>query len=143
MDQNSVNLFISVIGAVVVLTSAIVTWCLNEKSKRKFEEYKRKEVKYSALIRSLRGFYVDTFNKELRNEFLNQLNLCWMYCPDEVIQKAYNFLCTVQTGQQHSDDEKERAVGELMLAIRLDMINRKPLKKTDLLPEDFKHLTAT
>jgi hypothetical protein len=42
-----------------------------------------------------------------------------------------------------SDKEKEKAVGELILAIREDLISRKPLKKTLLKPEDFKHLKAT
>lgn len=138
-----VNILIPVIGAVIAFVSGLVTWYLNERSKRIYEEYKRKEEKYLGLIRSLRGFYVDSFNKELRTEFLNQLNSCWMYCPDEVIHKAYNFLLMVHTDQKHSDEEKEKAVGELMLAIRKDLISKKPLGKTNLKPEDFRHLRAT
>jgi hypothetical protein len=114
-----------------------------ERSKRIYEEYKRKEERYSELIRSLRGFYVDSFSKELRDQFLNQLNLCWMYCPDEVVHKAYKFLLMVHTDKKFSDYEKERAVGELIFAIRKDLINRKLLRKTELKPEDFKHLRAT
>ena len=146
MEQGTVNILIiliPVIGAVIAFVSGLVTWYLNERSKRIYEEYKRKEEKYSGLIRSLRGFYVDSFNRELRTEFLNQLNLCWMYCTDEVIHKAYNFLLMVHTDQKHSDEEKEKAVGELMLAIRRDLISRKPLGKTNLRPEDFRHLKAT
>lgn len=138
-----VNILIPVIGAVIAFVSGLVTWYLNERSKRIYEEYKRKEEKYLGLIRSLRGFYVDSFNKELRTEFLNQLNSCWMYCPDEVIHKAYNFLLMVHTDQKHSDEEKEKAAGELMLAIRKDLISKKPLGKTNLKPEDFRHLRAT
>ena len=143
MEQETVNILIPVIGAVIVFVSGLATWYLNERSKRIHEEYKRKEEKYSGLIRSLRGFYVDSFNKELRSEFLNQLNLCWMYCPDEVIHKAYNFLLMVHTDQRHSDEEKEKTVGELMLAIRKDLTSRKPLGKTNLTPGDFRHLKAT
>ena len=143
MEQGTVNILIPVIGVVIVFVSGLVTWYLNERSKRIYEEYTRKEEKYSGLIRSLRGFYVDSFNKELRNEFLNQLNLCWMYCPDEIIHKSYNFLLMVHTDNKYSDEEKEKAVGELMVAIRKDLISRKPLRKTSLKPEDFKHLRAT
>ena len=143
MEQGTVNILIPVIVAVIAFVSGLVTWYLNERSKRIYEEYKRKEEKYSGLIRSLRGFYVDSFNKELRTEFLNQLNLCWMYCPDEVIHKAYNFLLLVHTDQKHSDEEKEKAVGAIMLAIRKDLISRKPLGKTNFKPEDFRHLKAT
>ena len=66
-----------------------------------------------------------------------------VYCSDEVIHKAYNFLSMVHTDQKHSDKEIEKAVGELMLAIRKDLISRKLLKKTNLKPEDFRHLKAT
>jgi hypothetical protein len=143
MEQETVNILIPVIVAAIAVIPGLVTWRLNERSKRIYEEYKRKEERYSGLIRSLRGFYTDSFSKEVRNEFLNQLNLCWMYCPDEVIHKAYDFLLTVHTDQEHSDRQKEEAVGELMLAIRKDIINRKTLGKTTLRPDDFRHLKAT
>ena len=138
-----VNVLVPVIAAVIVFASGLATWYLNEKSKRTYEEYKRKEEKYSGLIRSLRGFYIESSDKELRTEFLAQLNLCWMYCPDEVINKAYKFLVQVHTDQKHSDEEKEKAVGELMLAIRKDLLSRKRIRKTNLIPEDFRHLRAT
>ena len=143
MEQETLNVLIPIIGGVLALIGGFVTWYLNERSKRVYEEYKRKEEKYSELIRSLRGFYVDSSSKELTTEFLNQLNLCWMYCPDEVIHKAYNFLFMVHTDQKHSDEDREKAVGEFILAIRKDLISRKPLRKTNLKPEDFKHLRAT
>ena len=144
MEQATVNILIPVIAGILALIGGFVTWCLNERSKRIYEEYKRKEERYSELIRSLRGFYVDSFSKELKDEFLNQLNLCWMYCPDEVIHKAYTFLLMVHTSKKYSDDEKEKTVGEFILAIRKDLYNsRKLLRKTKLEPEDFKHLRAT
>ena len=136
------NLLIPVIVVILSLIGGFATWYLNERSKRIYEEYKRKEDRYSELIRTLRGFYVDSSSTELRNEFLNQINLCWMYCPDKVIQKAYKFLLTVHTDKRPSDDGKEEALGEFILAIRKDLINRKPLKNTGLKAENFKHLRA-
>jgi len=50
---------ISLIGAIII---SLITWSLNERSKRIYEEYKRKEEKYSKLIRALRGFYTSSFN---------------------------------------------------------------------------------
>jgi Pyruvate/2-oxoacid:ferredoxin oxidoreductase delta subunit len=143
MEQETLNVLIPVIVGVLSLIGGFVIWYLNERSKRVYEEYKRKEEKYSELIRSLRGFYVDSSNKELKTEFLNQLNLCWMYCPDEVIYKAYNFLLMVHTDSKHTYEETEKAVGEFVLAIRKDLISRKPFRKTNLKPEDFRHLRAT
>ena len=143
MEQATVNILIPVIVVIITFTSGFVSWLLNERSKRVYEEYKRKEERYSELIRSLKGFYVGSPSKELKDEFLSQLNLCWMYCSDEVICKAYKFLLMVHTGERCPDVKKEEAVGDFVLAIRKDLINRKPLKKTKLRPEDFKHLRAT
>ena len=140
MEQAKVNILIPIIGTILTLIVGFITWYENERSKRIYEEYKRKEEKYSKLIRSLRGFYIDLISKEKKEEFLNQLNLCWMYCPDEVIRKAYKFLLTVHTVNKYLDDEKEKAVGKFILAIRKDLINRKLMRKTELEPEDFKHL---
>jgi hypothetical protein len=49
----------------------------------------------------------------------------------------------VHSGQKHSDEEKEKAVGELMLALRRAIINRKPLRKSNLRSEGFRHLRTT
>lgn len=99
------------------------------------------------LIKSLKGFYLSSVSaedsKRLKNQFIDQLNLCWMYCPDDVIQKAYKFIDSVHTGGEPSDEEKEMALGGLILAIREDLINQKVLSKTSLKPEDFKLLTST
>ena len=105
-------------------------------------QYVRKEDQYKQLVRCLRGFYVETLNKELRAEFLDQLNICWLYCPDDVIKKAYAFLDTVHTGQKKNDSIKENAVGELILSIRKDLLSRKLVKETSLLPKDFRHLAT-
>ena len=66
-----------------------------------------------------------------------------MYCPDDAIIKAYNFLSIVDTNSKSANGEREKVLGEFMLSIRKDLIKRKPLKKTSLKPEDFKHLKAT
>ena len=66
-----------------------------------------------------------------------------MYCPDEVIYKAYRFIDSVHTGQKSTDEEKEKALGELILAIRKDLISNKVLSKTALKPGDFRVLTST
>ena len=135
MEQETINLLIPVIGAVLTFFVGFGTWYLNEHSKRTLDEYKRKEEKYLELIRSLTGFYEHSSSEDLITEFLDQLKLCWMYCPDEVIHKAYNFLTV-------GGEERKKATGELMLAIRKDLFSRKPLKKTSLKAEDFQHLRA-
>ena len=122
---------------------AIAAWYFNERSKRIQQEYERKEESYKELLRTLRGFYVAGHDTQLKSEFLHQVNLCWLYAPDEVIKKAYNFLSLVHTGVTATNDKKELAVGELVTEIRKDLISRNIVSKSKLKPEDFKHLVAT
>jgi hypothetical protein len=121
---------------------AIVAWLLNERSKRKWKEYKRKEKRYSALLHTLKGFYVNSHDKALKDEFLYQLNLCWLYAPDEVIKLAYAFLDKVKVGVKFTDTEKEEAAGELISAIRHDLLSRRLVKDTRLKAKDYRHLRA-
>ena len=134
-----------VLKIMIPIIVAIVVWLLNERSKRQWEEYKRKEDRYFNLVESLKGFYVNTEPtdaKERKEEFLNQLALCWLYCPDAVIHKAYNFLDHVHTGVQKSDEEKEQALGAFVLEVRKDLMGeiQSPWKKTKLTDRDFRVL---
>jgi hypothetical protein len=79
----------------------------------------------------------------LKAKFLSELNNCWLYCPDEVIKKAYAFLAKVHTDARYPDEVKENAFGELMVAIRKDLLCRKPVSSTQLSAKDFNHLRVT
>lgn len=125
----------------IPLSGAVIAWFLNEWRKRIWEQYQRKETSYKELVRCLRGFYVgETDDKTLRAEFLNQLNMCWLYCPDEVIKKGYDFLSMVHSEKIKSDEEKAKAMGDFVAAIRCDLLSRRLVKHTNLTGEDFRHL---
>lgn len=125
------------------LLIVVITWLLNEWGKRHHENYIRKEQRYSALLKSLRGFYIESQDKELKEKFLNEVNQCWLYCPDRVIEKAYAFLNKVHTDNKFNGAGKEIALGELILEIRKDLYVQFPFKRTNLKAEDFKNLRST
>ncbi|WKJ91861.1 hypothetical protein QZJ86_06890 [Methylomonas montana] len=123
------------------LLGAIVAWFTNEWRKRIVDQYQRKESSYKELLHSLQGFYIGANNAEdLKSEFLNQLNIAWLYCPDDVIKKGYAFLDTVHTQKISSDTEKEFALGAFVAAIRTDLLSRELIRTTALSATDFKHL---
>lgn len=127
----------------IPLLGAVIAWFTNEWRKRAADQYQRKEANYKELIRSLRGFYVGAANAdELKLEFLNQLNMSWLYCPDEVIRKGYAFLETVHAQQAKSDEEKQLAFGAFVAAIREDLLSRKLVHATSLSAKDFKHFSV-
>lgn len=132
-----------VITPSIAVIGSVFLWLLNKSQERKHEEYLRKEKRYDTLIKKLSGFYVGSESKQQKDDFIKEGNLCWLYCPDEVIQKIYNFLSKVKVGEDYKDEEKEVAVGDLMLAIRKDLISRKIVKKTNLKAKDFQNLSAT
>lgn len=127
---------------VVALLTAIVSWYLNESSKREYEEYKRREDRYIGLIKNLSGFYGQTPDQGKMTEFLYQANLCWLYCPDNVIHKLNAFLKAFSdkyNDEESKRKEREKALQELMISIREDLLSRKALKKkTELNADDYK-----
>lgn len=128
------------------LIGAVGAWLINEARKRAWEEYERKEQHYQELIQSISGFYASTTEsdrKALRSRFINQLNICWLYSPDEVIKAGYAFLESVQTDQKRSDSEKEEALGALILAIRKDLLTRRVVRTTRFKSTDFRKLSPT
>lgn len=122
---------------------AVWAWLSNERRRRVWRDYQRKEQRYRQLMRSLRGFYVADADRSKKQAFLDQVNLCWLYCPDDVIRKLYAFLDTVSAAGRKEDREKELALAEVIAAIRGDLIYRRPVRRTSLTAADFRHLTAT
>lgn len=119
--------------------AAIVVWFFNERSKLSWEQYKRKEENYKELLRCLRGFYVSTQDRDLKLQFVHQVNLLWLYAPDHMIETAYAFLEKVQTGAQ----DRELSFGALVAAAREDLLTRPIVRRSSLKARDFRHFTST
>lgn len=132
----------------IPLGGAVIAWFINEYRKQKSDEYQKKEMRYLELMKALKGFYVSAFSDPkqsilLKRNFLDHLEQCWLYCPDDVIQKGYAFLATVHTEKQSNDAQKEAALGEFVLAIRRDLLSHGFLRKSKLTAQDFKIYHAT
>src|SRR5207249_1687184 len=121
----------------VPLAGAIIAWLVNEKRKRAWEEYQRKEPRCQELLRTVKGFYVAAHDEEKKSQFVEQLKLCWLYCPDEVIKKAYAFLDAINPASQRTIAEKSLSLGDFVVAIRKDLLSRKITRKTELTSQDY------
>ena len=132
------KIIIPLISVAVPLVVAIVAWCLNECSKRKWENHKRKEDRYEAFLKSIYGFYATSENTEKKENFLQEFRLSWLYCPDAVIRTGNAFLDTVATGAKSSDEKKEKALTKFELALRRDLHG-----KTELTVEDHRNWRST
>lgn len=125
----------------VPLAGGVVGWLVNERRKREAEEYLRKEERYKSLLLSLRGFYEGAENLQLKQEFVNQLALCWLYCSDEMILLAYRFVATMKPERQAIADEKHAALSALIGEIRRDLLSRRAVRRTKLTGAEFERLT--
>ncbi len=123
---------------------AILVWHLNERSKIRSEQLQRKEERYKELLRCLKGFYVGSQDSALKSQFIDQVKLCWLYAPDEVVLRANAFFRSIHTERAApaSDEEKERALAEFILAIRQDMLSRRLVTRTSLTTSDWKSFHA-
>ena len=136
------------VPTVVPVAIVVIGWFLNEHSKRRWQRYDRMEERYIALLKNLKGFYRGTNPDEARKmkeEFLTQLNLCWLYCPDITISRAYYFLDHIHTGVLKSDEEKEEALRGFAFQLRKDLFKEKPWpwQDTKLVSRDFRFLSST
>lgn len=122
---------------IISLIIAIGTWVINEIFKRKWEEYRRKEERYRILLETSRGFYSEKEKDELKIAFINQVGLCWLYCPDKVIKKANDFLQKSSTDSNNSPEDVTKAFQEFILVIRNDLLERKIVKNTSLSSDEF------
>jgi hypothetical protein len=73
--------------------------------------------------------------------FRQKINICWLYCPDDVIQKGTDLL-SMLNDEGRTNEEKENAVSAFMLTIRKDALKRWPWHyvrpPTELNRDDFK-----
>ena len=124
---------------------AIIAWFVNERRKVRWEQYQRKEERYKELLNYLKGFYAHSRNTDMKAKFVDQVHLCWLYAPDEVIRCANAFLDTFMASRipLATDEEKKNALGEFILAIRKDMLNRRLITTTSLTRSDWKDITVT
>ena len=119
--------------------AGIFAWWLNEWAKRSSQEHDQREERYVELIKGYRGCY-QPVDKNLQKKFIDELNLSWLHCPDEVIRKGNNFLEAANTSANAEDIDK--AASEFMLTIRKDALRKWPWpiqrRTTELEPDAFR-----
>ncbi len=120
MIENAISLIL------IALTGSYLTYFFTKKTKRDEAIIKYKEEKYSNLLILLQGFVGSTSNTETKKKFFEEQYKSWLYCSDEVVI-SINHMVQLVIKSEMSREEGKKAVGNIVLAMRKDLLG-----KTDL-----------
>jgi hypothetical protein len=121
--NNIASVLIPVLTAII---GSYLTFYFTSRSK-KFEAITRyKEEKYSKLLLKLQGFVGTTANAKSKREFFEEQYQSWLYCSDEVVEAMNHMVELVidSKGKPPDHEEGRRAVGNIVLAMRKDLLGK-------------------
>ncbi|MEN6375425.1 MAG: hypothetical protein ABFD75_11695 [Smithella sp.] len=134
--MNIKDIFLFVGPVIAGLTSSYLTYYFTIQSKRKESILKFKEEKYSNLLIHLQGFVGNTTSAETKRKFFEEQYKSWLYCSDDVVKTINKMIRLVieSRGMQPNPEEGRNAVGEIVIAMRRDLLG-----KTKLDFHDFRY----
>lgn len=122
------------------ILGSYLTYYFTSKSKRNEAIVKFKEEKYSKLLLKLQGFVGATTDGKTKREFFEEQYQSWLYCSDEVVEAINHLINLVieNKGKTPNPEEGRKAVGNLVLAMRKDLLGKtgldyKAFRYTDVL----------
>jgi hypothetical protein len=116
-SETSLNWLI--ISGIIGIIGSSFAWTYNERQKRIEKLVSEKEKRYRKLIKYIRSFGHGSEDEKKANEFILELQQCWMYCPDIVIEKGNIFIESMRANNQNKTD---LAKGEFVLEMRKDLM---------------------
>ncbi len=134
--MNIKDIFLFIGPVLAGLAGSYLTYYFAIQSKLEEAILKFKEEKYSNLLILLQGFVGSTTAAERKRKFFEEQYKSWLYCSDDVV-KAINRMINLvleSRGQQPNPEAGRKVVGEIVLAMRKDLLG-----KTDLDFNDFRY----
>lgn len=118
--------------------SAFLTYYLTMKSSRSESIIRFKEEKYANLLVLLKGFVGKTASGDLKRKFFEEQYKSWLYCSDDVVRAINNMVKIVidSRGQMPDALKGRQAVGEIVQAMRKDLLGKTNLSFNDFIYTD-------
>lgn len=131
MEMNDVLLvFLPIVAAFI---SSYFTYYFTIRSKKSEVILKFKEEKYANLLVLLQGFVGATVSADAKRKFFEEQYKSWLYCSDDVV-KAINKmvqLVIASRGKEPDPDDGRKAVGNIVIAMRKDLLGTTKLNYYD------------
>ncbi|MCA0175719.1 MAG: hypothetical protein LCH73_05430 [Proteobacteria bacterium] len=126
------DLLIALVPLLGAALGAFLAFYFTSRAKRDESIIRFKEEKYSKLLVKLQGFVGTTTSGQMKREFFEEQYQSWLYASDEVVE-AINTLVqlVIASGGSPPDPAAGRkALGNIVLAMRLDLLKRTALSHT-------------
>jgi hypothetical protein len=124
--------FVALVPLASAALGAFLVYLFTSRAKRDESIIRFKEEKYAKLLVKLQGFVGTTTSGQLKREFFEEQYQSWLYASDEVIE-ALNILVRLvieSRGFTPDPEAGRRAVGEIVLAMRRDLLRKTNLDYT-------------
>jgi hypothetical protein len=126
------DLFLAIVPLVSAALGAFVTYMFTARAQRDQSIIRFKEEKYTRLLVKLQGFIGVTISGQLKREFFEEQYQSWLYASDDVVRalNAMVQLVIESRGALPDPEAGRRAVGEIVLAMRRDLLRHSTLDYT-------------
>lgn len=126
--------FVPIASAAV---GALLPYFFSARAKREESIARFKEEKYARLLVKLQGFVGTTASSQWKREFFEELYQSWLYASDSVAVALNQMVHLVieSRGDTPNRDAGPKAVGEIVLAMRRDL-----LRETGLDYKSFQYI---
>lgn len=130
------DMLLIVFPIITGIISSYFTYYFTIKSKKNEAILKFKEEKYTNLLILLQGFVGVTTSVDKKRKFFEEQYKSWLYCSDEVVKSINEMVDLVisNKGKEPNHEEGKKAIGNIVLAMRKDLLG-----KTQLNYNDFKY----
>jgi len=123
---------------IAIMGYAFQAW-LAQKKEHETMRRRGKEKRYIKMLKALHGFYESTNKDDLKQKFIEEYRISWLYASDDVIKSIDNFFDMIKVGAENvSQEEKKKALGQIVINMRKDL-----RIETKLRPSDFETWVST
>ncbi|MBU1121824.1 MAG: hypothetical protein KKF54_03905 [Candidatus Omnitrophica bacterium] len=131
MGTNSILIILLPILSGII--GSYITYYLTSKSKKIEAILRFKEEKYTNLLVLLQGFVGVTAQGYLKKSFFEEQYKSWLYCSDEVIEAINKMVRLVisKKGKTPNREEGKKAIGDIVVAMRKDLLGKTKLNYHD------------
>jgi len=119
------------LAVTTALATSIVTYHFTSKAKKAEAMLRFREEKYAKLLVLLEGFVGNTASAETKRAFFKEQHESWLYCSDEVTEAINRMIKLVANTKGVVRVENEDPVGDIVLAMRKDLLGKTKLNATD------------